>query len=271
LPALVELRVLEGPNLYFPRAAVKLTLDVSALTTCDEPQLRVLASALGLSVRAGEPRSGFRQRAVTRLVTRLVRRIAREAGTTRLGLRVRGTSDPDVVVVAFPWRDRNRAQALGEAVAVVLDSLDATRPTDLGALVADAAAKVAGTEPGPGPTTIRPRVPVVAVTGTNGKTTTSRMIAHIAREAGFLVGWSNTDGIYVDGELVEAGDYSGPSRRPRAAGSSSRGSASPTTTSPSSPTSVPTTSACRASTPSTSSPRSRPSYRGSPRSPAGRC
>ena len=218
MPALVELRVLEGPNLYFPRAAIKLTLDVSALTTCDEPRLRALASALGLSVRPGGAHSGFRQRAVTRLVTRLVRRIAREAGTTRLGLRVRGTNDPDVIVVAFPWRDRNRATALGECVAVVLDSLDAIDQTDpetvsasLGALVADAAAKVAGTERGPGPTTIRPRVPVVAVTGTNGKTTTSRMIAHIAREAGHLVGWSNTDGIYVDGELVEAGDYSGPS------------------------------------------------------------
>ncbi len=54
-------------------------------------------------------------------------------------------------------------------------------------------------------------MPVVAVTGTNGKTTTSRMIAHIARTHGLLVGWSNTDGIYIDGELVEAGDYSGPS------------------------------------------------------------
>ncbi len=64
---------------------------------------------------------------------------------------------------------------------------------------------------GPGPTTITPSIPVVAVTGTNGKTTTSRMIAHIARCQGLLVGWSNTDGIYVDGELVEAGDYSGPS------------------------------------------------------------
>ena len=37
------------------------------------------------------------------------------------------------------------------------------------------------------------------------------MIAHIAREAGHLVGWSNTDGIYVDGVQVESGDYSGPS------------------------------------------------------------
>ena len=49
------------------------------------------------------------------------------------------------------------------------------------------------------------------MTGTNGKTTTSRMIAHIARTDGQVVGWSNTDGIYLDGELVEAGDYSGPS------------------------------------------------------------
>ncbi len=37
------------------------------------------------------------------------------------------------------------------------------------------------------------------------------MIAHLARTDGRLVGWSNTDGIYVDGTLVEAGDYSGPS------------------------------------------------------------
>ena len=52
------------------------------------------------------------------------------------------------------------------------------------------------------------------MTGTNGKTTTSRMIgAHRAARTGLHVGWSSTDGIYVDGELVEAGDYSGPERR----------------------------------------------------------
>jgi cyanophycin synthetase len=208
-PALVELRVLEGPNLYFPRAAIKLTLDVTALAQAPEQDLRRLADALGIaSLRPGVPLSGFRQRSLTRLVTKLVRRIAAESGTTRLGVRVRPTAQPERLVVAYPWRDRNRATALGEAVASVIDGLGTA---EVGTLVESAAKHLSAIERGPAPTTIRPRIPVVAVTGTNGKTTTSRMIAHIGREAGRLVGWSNTDGIYVDGVLVEAGDYSGPS------------------------------------------------------------
>ena len=111
-------------------------------------------------------------------------------------------------MVAYPWRGRTRARELGEAVADVIDGFGTT---DVATLVAAAAQRVASAERGPAPTTIKPKVPVVAVTGTNGKTTTSRMIAHIAREAGHLVGWSNTDGIYVDGVHVEGGDYSGPS------------------------------------------------------------
>ncbi len=209
MTALLELRVLEGPNLYFPRAAIKLTLDVGALARAPEAELRHLARGLGIaSLRAGAPSSGFRQRSLTRLVTTLVRRIAAASGTTRLGIRVRPTSDPEQIVVAYPWRDRNRARALGEAVASVIDGLGTA---EVATLVVEAARRVTAVERGPGPTTIRPRVPVVAVTGTNGKTTTSRMIAHIARESGHLVGWSNTDGIYIDGEMVEAGDYSGPS------------------------------------------------------------
>jgi cyanophycin synthetase len=54
------------------------------------------------------------------------------------------------------------------------------------------------------------RVPIVAVTGTNGKTTTSRMIAHIMKTAGRKVGLTTTDGIYVDGTQIAAGDMSGP-------------------------------------------------------------
>lgn len=54
------------------------------------------------------------------------------------------------------------------------------------------------------------RIPVVAVTGTNGKTTTSRMVAHILKMSGMRVGLTTTDGIYLDGEQIIAGDMTGP-------------------------------------------------------------
>ncbi len=209
MTSLVELRVLEGPNLYFPRAAVKLTLDITGLADAPTTTAERFARRIGLiDARPGEPGSGFRQRFAARAVARLVRTVAAESGTARLAVRVRPTSDPHRLVVAYPWRRRTRAQVMGRAVAGVLDAVPGD---DVEAAVARAAEEVRGSAPGDGPTTLTPRVPVVAVTGTNGKTTTSRMIAHIARTDGRLVGWSNTDGIYVDGALVEAGDYSGPS------------------------------------------------------------
>ncbi len=54
------------------------------------------------------------------------------------------------------------------------------------------------------------RIPIVAVTGTNGKTTTCRMIAHIIKMAGKRVGLTTTDGIYIDGTQILKGDMSGP-------------------------------------------------------------
>lgn len=207
--ALVELRVLEGPNLYFPRAAIKLTLDISGLAAASEESARRFATRIGLkNARPGAPDSGFRQRFALRAVGRLVRAIATEAGTSRLGVRVRPTSDAHRIVVAYPWAHRERAQVMGRAVAEVLDALPRG---DVEETVGRVAESVREAEPGARPHTITPKIPVVAVTGTNGKTTTSRMIAHIARADGRLVGWSNTDGIYIDGEMVEEGDYSGPS------------------------------------------------------------
>ncbi len=54
------------------------------------------------------------------------------------------------------------------------------------------------------------RVPIVSVTGTNGKTTTVRLVEQILRRAGLRVGMTSTDGVYIDGYLVHASDASGP-------------------------------------------------------------
>src|SRR6187402_2301402 len=54
------------------------------------------------------------------------------------------------------------------------------------------------------------RVPIAAVTGTNGKTTTARMLAHILKMAGYTPGLTTTDGVYIDGQRTVAGDMTGP-------------------------------------------------------------
>jgi cyanophycin synthetase len=54
------------------------------------------------------------------------------------------------------------------------------------------------------------RIPIVAVSGTNGKTTTVRMIAHVLKQMGRRVGYTSTDGIFIDGRLIKRGDMSGP-------------------------------------------------------------
>jgi cyanophycin synthetase len=54
------------------------------------------------------------------------------------------------------------------------------------------------------------RIPLVAVTGVNGKTTTTRMISHVLAQTGLCVGMTNTDGVYVGGRQTDSGDCSGP-------------------------------------------------------------
>src|SRR4029434_11343614 len=114
------------------------------------------------------------------------------------------------VLVAYPWRSSGRAEALADGLARVLDSV-AAGPEAVAEMINTEGAALAAAPLGSAPRLIRPRIPVVAITGTNGKTATARMIGHVARRAGMLVGWSSTDGVYIDGELIESGDFSGPS------------------------------------------------------------
>jgi cyanophycin synthetase len=204
---LVELRVLDGPNLYFPRPAVKLTIAVGGWLDVPEERLDTALERVGATGRPGRPGSDQRRRTISRVAARVTWRLATASGV-RLAVRSRPGPERDQVVVAFPWRRRGAAEALGREVAPLLHEVGGRRSVDR--LLAEAAQRVAAAEPGNEPDVPEPEIPVVSVTGTNGKTTTVRLLAHLVRSAGRTVAYSSTDGVYRgDGELIEEGDYSG--------------------------------------------------------------
>jgi len=204
----IELRVLTGPNLYFARPAVKLTLDATGVLRA-EPAA-VVAWQRALRVRnptVGLPNSPTRAKAAAEIAAAVVRRAA---GTLRTRVAaVARPGDDDSVVVAYPFRHRGTAELFGLAVARAFDAIT-TRGTDPVLALGEVPAALAGHDPGETIRPLRPAIPVVAVTGTNGKTTTTRLIAHLVKTGGRTPGWSSTDGIFIDGIEVESGDWSGP-------------------------------------------------------------
>ena len=215
-----EVRLLDGPNLYFPKAALKVRLGVGPALALHPQQARRLATVVGMPTRRpGAAGSTWRLQLVARSLRACVRTVLAEAGVDRVAVRSRTGPGGDEVVVAVPWRHRGRAEVAGALLAPLVQELVdlACAPGDLStararydAAVADAARQIREADPGPGPGAVIPQVPVVSITGTNGKTTTTRLVAHLAMTAGLTTAWSSTDGVVVMGAVVEEGDYSGP-------------------------------------------------------------
>ena len=170
---LLELRILDGPNRFFTRPAVKLDFGAEAPGPASD-----VAATAGLAVR--------------RLHVALDLPVPRVV--------VRPSADRRRASMAFPWRRRAIAQAIGTSASRLALGVSNER-REISSLRAISS--------GPRPVMVRPRVPIVAITGTNGKSTTTRLLAHIAESAGLRTGMTNSDGIYLRGELVEAGDWTG--------------------------------------------------------------
>src|SRR5437870_9557796 len=146
---LVELRVLDGPNIYFTRPAVKLTLAVPGWVEAPEDRVAAVAARSGLPgaeggadarLRPGLPGTEARRRFVARMAAHVTRSLADAAGTN-LAVRSRLGPARDQVVVAYPWRRRGVAEALGREVAALLGELLGTRRS-LRRMAAEAAARL---------------------------------------------------------------------------------------------------------------------------------
>ncbi|HET8587993.1 MAG TPA: hypothetical protein VFM01_00055, partial [Nakamurella sp.] len=176
-PLPVELRVLTGPNLYFPGPAVKLTLDARPALDADAGDVLAWRRALRmLGTSVGLPGSASRHAAAAQIAATVVRRSA--ARIHRRVPAVGEVGDGGTVIAAFPFRRRGTAEALGAVVARTFADITDGTVSPQRALQRVGSA-MAGHDPGEEVAPLRPRIPVIAVTGTNGKTTTTRLIAHL--------------------------------------------------------------------------------------------
>ena len=211
---LIEIRQLDGPNLYRLAPAMKLEVAIGRRRTWygkREPERHAL-----VRLAATVPRS--RQPARIAALAEWVRQLRRVAPDGSDGpVTVHRSSDPGHWIVVWEWLLGDRANTIAEgAMALAEREVRPRRAANLTPrqrrFVHGLRSRIAAAE-GPGPTWIRDsdrRYPVVSITGTNGKTTTTRLIAHILRKSGKRVGATTSDGIVVNGKLVEHGDWTGP-------------------------------------------------------------
>ncbi len=210
---LVEIRLLEGPNVYRLEPAVKLEVAVGRRRTWygERRPARHALVHLAAPVPVREWPDG-----IADLVAWLGR-LRRQHGEGIGGLAVHRSSDPGHWIVTFRWQGAERAHEIAEAALLLADrAVSPARSAHLtgtqARLLERLKARIAAARATP-PTLVRDadrRVPIVSITGTNGKSTVTRLISHILLLAGRHVGTTTSDGVLVDERLVEAGDWTGP-------------------------------------------------------------
>ena len=205
--------MLEGPNVYRLEPVVKLELAVGRRRTWygqRDPGRHALVW-LGAAVPARDWPDPI---AAT---VAWIRRLRVDHDEGRGGVAVHRSSDPGHWIVTYPWRGEDRARVLTEAALALADrDVSPSRTAQLtGAqqrLLARWAERIDDARAMP-PPWIRDadrRVPVVSISGTNGKSTVTRLISHILVRAGHHVGTTTSDGVLVDERLVDPGDWTGP-------------------------------------------------------------
>jgi cyanophycin synthetase len=210
---LIEVRLLEGPNLYRLEPVAKIEVGIGRRRTWfgrRDPEPHAL-------VRLAAPVPSNEQPGRIAMLADWVRRLRLEHPDGSTGpVTVHRSSDPGHWIVAYPWAMNDRAETIAEgALALAQREVPPARGLGLGrgrARLRDRVIARVGEAEGSPPGYIRDadrRLPIISISGTNGKTTTTRLIAHILREAGHRVGLTTSDGIVVGTTMVEPGDWTG--------------------------------------------------------------
>jgi cyanophycin synthetase len=209
---LVEIRLLEGPNVYRLVPVVKVEVAVGRGRAWQGSRT---ASAGIVQIGRAVPAREWPDD-VADLVA-WARRLRAAHGEHGGPVEVHRPSDAGRWVVTWPWAGAERAHLIAEAAYdLAARSVSPARRARLTGMQARRldhwATRISAARATP-PSWIRDeqrRMPVISITGTNGKSTVTRLITHILLRAGRHVGTTTSDGILVDERMVDPGDWTGP-------------------------------------------------------------
>ena len=201
-----EIRLLDGPNVYRLEPAVRIEVTVGRRRSWYGQRLPGRHAVVRLGARVPASAAPPSVAAMAGWVRSLHRRALRGS----VPVAIHRTSEPGHWVVAFPWREREKAELIAEASFRMAEQRSDRLFDHAVRRIGDAGSSPPEWIPDEQRLAGARRVPLISISGTNGKSTTTRMITHIARRAGLRVGTTTTDGILVDEEIVEPGDFTGP-------------------------------------------------------------
>lgn len=210
---LIEIRLLDGPSVYRLQPVVKVEVAVGRRRTWFGQRVpgRHALVHLGATV----PERDWPEPVTT--LAGWARRLRREHGEGVGGVRVHRSSDPGHWILTWPWAGAERARLIAEAAAALTEraATPARRARLTGAqerLLASWSERIgkASVTPPPWIRDADRRIPVISISGTNGKSTTTRLVTRILLRAGRHVGTTTSDGILVDERMVDPGDWTGP-------------------------------------------------------------
>lgn len=202
-----EIRDLDGPNIFLRKPAIKLEVAAKDGDIWVNREASSFAAAEAIEPAGLEPAEPER---LMVLIVEVVNRLHDLCDQPRPETAFRRMEEAGHYVVAFTWWHRRFAKALGAlALQFVLGETD-----DIDAGIARLREILSSPrEDDDAPEMVLNkdrRPPIIAITGTNGKTTTSRLTGFILMHAGKKVGMTSSAGVYIDTEQVLQGDYSGP-------------------------------------------------------------
>ena len=210
---LIEIRLLEGPNVYRLEPAVKVEVAVGRRRTWYGQRAPGPHALVRLAARV--PARDWPDDVAG--IVAWARRLRREHDEGVGGVTVHRSSDPGHWIATWPWRGAERATTIAEAALALAErGIPAARGAQLrggrARLVERWSERITEARATP-PALIRDvdrRIPIVSISGTNGKSTVTRLITHILLLAGRHVGTTTSDGVLVDERMVDPGDWTGP-------------------------------------------------------------